>query len=126
MERGLFLHRIIFHFIVWDMVYAFNFFFEYGYSASCLWSSNKLTRAKFGTGPIDLSYLGLSDEIKAILYSMGEEFQTSLDWEYPSTASPWNNEQKKDFISRAHLAYQRLTAELGPQYKVTFCVDLPE
>lgn len=103
--------------------YKLRFFFEYGGIGDCLWSSNDVTYKEFGFGSLDLELLPLSDDLKTILYDMSEEYQSSLDWNYPPNPSPWSEEHKKDFLIRSKQVYQRLVLELGDDFEVQYCFE---
>ena len=98
-----------------------NFWLEYG--GHCLWSSNPESNAKYGYA-VNHENLPLSAETHNILDALEQEYQTSLDWEYPPNPSPWTDEHKKDFIRRANEAYHRIVAELGENYEVVNRLDL--
>lgn len=60
------------------------------------------------------NFTRLIDEIN----SLCDEFDTSLDWEYPPDPSPWTKEEWYDFFKRSKLIYEKLEKELGADYEL--------
>ena len=75
------------------------------------------TIEKYGY-PVDNLKLPVSRELINDLNSMEEEYLTSFDWDYPPGPSPWTEKQKKDFMRRATIAYERLREELDADFVV--------
>lgn len=98
--------------------YVIRFFFEYGCVGDCLWCGNDAARDKFDVGPISFDKLNLSEKLKGELTQLSDEFQSSLDWEYPPDPSPWSEEQWESFNLRANEAYKRIVSELGSDFEV--------
>ncbi len=107
-------------------MYKLRFWFEWGLDTACLWCADQITRDRFGVGPINFDKLGLSEELQNDLRALGDEFQDSLDWEYPPDPSPWTQEHKEDFLRRSGEVYKRLVLELGENYEVIYAVGLPD
>ncbi len=107
-------------------MYKINFWFEWGLDTACLWCGDQITRDHFGVGPIAFEKLGLSEDLQNALRALGDEFQDSLDWDYPPDPSPWTQEHKYDFLRRSEEVYHRLVSELGGNYEVIYAVSLPE
>lgn len=103
--------------------YKLRFFIEWG--GSILWSdaSDKATCKKFNIGPIEPEQLNVSEELCMELHSLEDEWQTSLNWEYPPDPSPWSDEQFDDFFKRLKVAYQKLCDELKDNYDIAFCMN---
>lgn len=96
--------------------YILKYWFEYG--GGMLWANNDAyTNTKFFSC-VDPEELPLSQALIAQLYSLEEEFQSSLDWDYPPAPSPWSKEQFKDFFFRARLVLFALREELGAAFVV--------
>ena len=100
--------------------YILKYWFEYG--GICLWSVNDSAKNKFGYA-IDNDKLPVSKSLINELYALEEEYQSSLDWEYPPDPSPWTLEQKQDFKNRANLTYLKLLSELGSDFEVINEID---
>lgn len=107
-------------------MYKINFWFEWGMDTACLWCGNQAARDRFDVGPIDFDKLGLSEDLQETLRQLGDEYQDSLDWDYPPDPSPWTQAHKDDFLRRAEAAYQRVVSELGEDYEVIYAVGLPD
>lgn len=108
------------------MKYELRFFFEWGDDSASIWCGNQAARDRFDVGPIVFDELGLSEALQQLLRELGDEYQTSLNWDYPPDPSPWTQEQKESFLRRSEAAYQQLVMELGDEYIVYNCVDLPD
>lgn len=106
--------------------FKISFWFEWGLDTACLWCDDQITRDHFGVGPINFDKLGLSEKLQNDLCALGDEFQDSLDWDYPPDPSPWTQEHKDDFLRRSEEVYHRLVSELGEKYEVTYAVGLPD
>ncbi|MBD5144940.1 MAG: hypothetical protein HDT21_03355 [Ruminococcus sp.] len=98
--------------------YVIRFFFEYGCVGDCLWCGNDAARDKFDVDPIEFDKLNLSEKLKAALTQLSDEFQSSLDWEYPPYPSPWTKEHWENFNSRTNDVYDRLVSELGSNFEI--------
>lgn len=107
-------------------MYKINFWFEWGADDASLWCGDQKTRNRFDVGPISFDKLGLSEGLQNALRALGEEYQDSLDWNYPPDPSPWTQEHKDDFLRRAEEVYHRLVLELGEDYEVVYSVSLPD
>ena len=105
--------------------YKIRFFFDWG-TDCCLWSGNDAAEKQFGCGAIGYDKYNVSDELTQTLEKMADEYQSSLNWDYPPDPSPWSKEKKNEFMIRAKTAYDKLTKELGSNYEVEFLVELPE
>ena len=92
--------------------YKINFFFEWG--GDYLWpdSEDSFTKKRFDCDPIDPRELGIPQPIIDALDSLSEEYQTSLDWEYPPDPSPWTFEHFLDFEDRTAGAFKKLIESL--------------
>jgi len=83
-----------------------RFSIDYG---CCLWGND---------GGISNNSLPISNSLTKELDDLLEEFDTSLDWNYPPDPSPWTKEQFIEFFDRAAMAYQKLQSELGSDYEI--------
>jgi hypothetical protein len=95
--------------------YKLKYWFEHG--GICVWGVNEAAKEKYGYA-IKTASLPISDSLIETLNKLEEEFHSYLDWEYPPNPSPWTEEHKLDFISRATKAYEKLCFELGEAYAV--------
>lgn len=100
----------------YKMKYVFSYWYEYG--GCCLWSKNQAAYKKYGIGGIDNKKLPISEELKSELYKLEDEYQCSLNWDYPPDQSPWTEEQWNDFKEKATKTYYKLCKELGNEYEV--------
>ena len=95
--------------------YMLRFWFEHG--GTCIWGMNDNAQEKYGYA-IENSELPISKALIGELNALESEYTTYLDWEYPPNQSPWTEEQKTVFLSRANMAYEKLKCELGSDYDV--------
>ena len=79
--------------------YVFRYFFDPG-SGICLWSDNDEAREKFDY-PVELSDLGLSENLLRQAIHLIAWYDTSLDWSYPPT--PHHGLRVRAFGSMTHL-----------------------
>lgn len=88
--------------------YIISFFFEWG--GDYLWPNTKdsFTKTRFDCGPIDPTELGVPQPLNDVLDALSEEYQTSLDWEYPPNPSPWKFEHFLEFESSTEKAFRNL------------------
>jgi hypothetical protein len=100
--------------------YIIKYWFEYG--GFCLWAVNDNAENKYGYA-INNNKLPISKSLIDELYALEEEYQSSLNWEYPPDPSPWTLEQKQDFTYRANAAYLKLLSELGNDFEVINEID---
>ena len=68
--------------------------------------------------PIDLARLPISAELHDELERLLDEYDTSLDWDYPSAPTPWDEQQCRTFNAAARRAIDRLRAELGADWRI--------
>ena len=80
--------------------------FPFDYGGFCLWAND---------GAIEPNALPISQELIDEINSLCDEFDTSLDWEYPPDPSPWTKEEWYDF---SKLIYEKLEKELGADYEL--------
>ena len=83
--------------------------FSFDYGGFCLWAND---------GAIEPNALPISQELIDEINSLCDEFDTSLDWEYPPDPSPWTKEEWYDFFKRSKLIYEKLEKELGADYEL--------
>ncbi|MBY5926939.1 MULTISPECIES: hypothetical protein [unclassified Halomonas] len=99
------------------MYYELFLMFEWG--GGCLWCGNDIAREKFDVGPLEETLI-LADEILRELDELSRWHDTALDWEYPPDPSPWNEEEFMAFDKAAYMMVEKLKAELGPEFVVTY------
>lgn len=95
--------------------YKIRFWFEYG--GICFWGMNDLTKHHYGYA-IENSNLPLSNILINKLFSMQEEFDTYIDWDNPSSPSPWTESHKSDFVKRANAITLEIQKELGLEFEI--------
>ena len=83
--------------------------FSFDYGGFCPWAND---------GAIEPNALPISQELIDEINSLCDEFDTSLDWEYPPDPSPWTKEEWYDFFKRSKLIYEKLEKELGADYEL--------
>jgi hypothetical protein len=92
--------------------YLFRYFFDAG-SGVCLWSANDAAREKFGY-PVTLESLGLPENLLREALHIVTWYDTSLDWSYPPSPSPWSEEERARFIEASQRLLSNLRQQLGP------------
>jgi hypothetical protein len=68
--------------------------------------------------PIDLARLPVSEELRAELERLLDEYDTSLDWNDPGGPTPWDAARCRSFNTAARQAIARLRTELGPDWRI--------
>ena len=96
-------------------MYELEYWFEHG--GFCLWSNNNETREKYGYA-VDFRDLPISNQLINELKTLENEYGTILNWDEPNGPLLWNNEKKQDFVNRATVVYDKLTAELQDEYYI--------
>lgn len=99
--------------------YELKFMYDWG-SGVCVWATNAASKAKFQDYPVNTSDLPISPELADLLNRLIIQHDTALNWADPGSALLWNEAQQAAFIAQAQSAYQRLCAELGSDYEVSF------
>jgi len=102
------------------MKYKLKYWFEHG--GGCLWSKNEEASAKYGY-PVVLERLPISEKLIGELYQLEKEYGSYLNWSDPASPSPWTEEHKRDFLSRAQKVHVALVAELGEDFDVISSVE---
>lgn len=103
-----------------------KFGFDYGNNFSCLWSGNQEAVEKFEGYTIEHKELNISEELDNRMTALCQEYQSSLNWDYPPDPSPWTKEQKLLFSNNANQAYNDLCAQVGDNYQIIYDVLIPE
>ncbi|WP_410674826.1 hypothetical protein [Amycolatopsis sp. cmx-4-68] len=85
-----------------------RFFFDAG-SGTVLWGE---------MGPADLDELPISAGLRASLDRLAEEYDGSLNWDYPPDPGPWREARCERFNAEVRAVLARLRAELGPGWEV--------
>ncbi len=85
-----------------------RFFFDAG-SGTVLWG---------GIGPADLDGLPISGALRASLDSLVEQYDESMNWDYPPDPGPWREARCARFNAEVRAALARLRTELGPEWGV--------
>ncbi|WP_410623806.1 hypothetical protein [Amycolatopsis sp. cmx-8-4] len=80
-----------------------RFFFDAG-SGTVLWA---------GVGPADVDRLPISAGLRAELDSLVEQYDESLNWDYPPDPGPWREARCLRFNADVRAALARLRRELG-------------
>ncbi len=103
--------------------YVFRYFFDPG-SGICLWSGNDAARAQFDY-PVELSDLGLSDDLLRQAVDLLAWYDTSIDWNYPPNPSPWSESEVIRFRDESQNLLAMLRQELGPEFEIRDESSLP-
>ncbi|WIY06263.1 hypothetical protein QRX60_21350 [Amycolatopsis mongoliensis] len=64
-------------------------------------------------GPADLDELPISADLRVSLESLAEQYDESLNWDYPPDPGPWREARCVKFNADTRAALARLRAELG-------------
>lgn len=97
-------------------MYKARFFFDAG-AGTALWSDNDATRDRFDY-PIMLPDLPISAALRAELERLVEQYDTSIDWDYPPDPTPWPAEQCTQFTKDVRGALKWLRVELREQWEI--------
>lgn len=100
--------------------YVLNYWFEHG--GTCLWSDNQRAVNKYGYA-VSNEELPISKALVDELNALETEYHGYLNWDDPTSPSPWSEIQKQDFINSANAVYQKLLLELGEEFEVINQVD---
>jgi hypothetical protein len=87
-----------------------RFFFDAG-SGMVLWADS---------GPVDLAELPISASLRAELDGLVEQYDESLNWDYPPDPGPWREARCARFNADARAALGRLRAELEQEVEDRF------
>ncbi|MGV9359547.1 hypothetical protein [Amycolatopsis sp. NPDC003731] len=80
-----------------------RFFFDPG-SGAALWDD---------AGPADLDELPISASLRASVDSLVEQYDESVNWDYPPDPGPWREARCARFNADVHAVLGRLREELG-------------
>ncbi|MQS12403.1 hypothetical protein F7Q99_08905 [Streptomyces kaniharaensis] len=92
-----------------------RYFFEPGVVGTALWPFDMDSPYGYPTEP---GRLPVSAALAAELDELSAWFQSSIDWDYPPDPSPWSQDEKDRFNTRARAALDALRRELGPGWTV--------
>lgn len=95
--------------------YKLRFFFEYGHG--CLWTVDQDSWNTFGH-PASLEKLPISKHLQNKLQRLEEKFQTSLNWDSPSSPSPWRQDVCDAFNIEVDEVFTELLRELGSDFEI--------
>ena len=84
--------------------------FDWG-SGVCVWSTNAAAKVKFNAYPLLLNKLIIQHD-------------TAWNWDDPGAGLLWNTAQQTAFINETMFAYKQLCAELGPDYNISFFLQV--
>lgn len=96
--------------------YRARFFFDAG-SGMVLWADNTAARETYDY-PIDLDRLPISAALRDELKGLIDEYDTSLNWDYPPDPGPWREPRCRRFNQAAREALDRVREELGPTWEI--------
>jgi hypothetical protein len=97
-------------------LYRLRFFFD-PRGEPCLWADNEAARNVYGY-PVETEQLPLSGNVYHKLKYLCAWYATSIDWDYPSDPSPWDEQERARFAKEVAQFLPRLRDELGPEYEV--------
>jgi hypothetical protein len=97
--------------------YHLRLMFEWG--GGCLWCGNDAALRAFDVGHVE-DRLPLSLETRRRLEELSVWHDTSLDWDDPAGPGPWTPGEYEDFEKAAGEVLERIRAELGPDFQVTY------
>jgi hypothetical protein len=93
-----------------------RFFFDYG-SGTLLWMTGTEDRETWEYD-VDLGRLPISHALRDELLSLVEQYDTSLNWDYPPDPGPWREPRCLRFNDAAHRTLGLLRQELGPVWRI--------
>lgn len=102
-----------------DPKYRFTYCFDY-FAGGCLWPSDDITSAKFGSGPADTHpEVGLPDSLLLRIQELDALFPASLNWDNPGGPSVWTSEEWEHFKTQVDALYEDIVVALGPGFEIT-------
>jgi hypothetical protein len=96
--------------------YRARFFFDPG-SGMVLWADDTATRETYDY-PIELDQLPISAALRDELAELIDEYDTSLNWDYPPDPGPWREPRCRRFNQSVREALARVREELGPGWEI--------
>jgi hypothetical protein len=96
--------------------YRLRFFFD-PRGEPCLWAGNEAALLAYGY-PVETEKLPLSENVHRRLNYLCAWYATSIDWDYPSGPSPWDEQERARFAAEVSRFLPVLRAELGPDYEI--------
>jgi hypothetical protein len=96
--------------------YLLRYFFDPG-ADICLWSSNDDALREFGY-PVDARKLPLPENTWRRITHLAAWYDTSIDWNYPSDPSPWDESERQRFNSESQKLLAVLREQLGSDFEV--------
>lgn len=96
-------------------LYKLRFFCDYG--GGCIWSDNDKAINEFGV-LVNSDILPISDNLKEEIKELEKDFQTSIDWNDPSSPLIWSALQKQEFLEKESAVYDKLCGELGNDFEI--------
>ncbi len=103
--------------------YIFRYFFDSGLGI-CLWSDNDAARERFNY-PVELSDLGLSENLLRRVNHLIAWYDTFRDWSYPPNPSPWPMSEDIRFHEASQKLLSMLRQELGSEFEIRDESSLP-
>ena len=89
------------------MITKLRFCFDYG--GFCLWDDR---------GAVQHDNLPISNELKSELNYLCTEFNKSMNWNEPMSASIWSTEKWSHFFKTAYEVFGKLEIELNGKYEL--------
>jgi hypothetical protein len=93
-----------------------RFFFDAG-SGGVLWPESDQDQQRYGC-PVDLVRLPIGQPLRDQLASLVEQYDGSLNWDYPPDPGPWREHECEYFNRAARDALRQLGQELGPGWEI--------
>lgn len=101
--------------------YKLDFWFEWGCETP-FWAADDYTMEELGI-PVKLDTLELTDFYKEELKELCDLHNSSIDWDNPSTPSPWTDNQKISFNNKALSIFHEVCKNLGSDYILNYKHD---
>jgi len=96
--------------------YVLRVFFDAG-SGVLLWSGNSAARERFGY-PVNHDDLPLPDASQARVAAIIVKYDTSINWDAPSSPILWTNQECEQFNREVSELIEQLRRDLGSEFEL--------
>lgn len=86
-------------------------------AGTCVWAASEDARERYGYA-VDASALPIAPELAERIATLSAEYDSSIDWQDPGSASPWSEDQRLAFEGRSRELLEELRVALGAAYEV--------
>lgn len=101
----------------------YELYFSPEYDATCIWSSNRAARDRFGSGGIEYDELPLSPELVKKLEQFDRHCLGIIDWSDPGKGDIRPKDEQEEYLMTGLRLLDMVRAELGDEYDVLDGLD---